>query len=317
MALLRPFRIARGRRGSRRPGPAQRPLSSYRKAIEERSRSWGKDTYSADISTTRLAARRSWGGTTRPRHRSCRRHWVFARCLGPKHPNTSGPLAELGWCYRLGGGLEDASGPAPALSRPAPPASRGIETRLPNALNELGWARYQRGNRPGALAAWREGCEAALAAPHNAPGTRRFLLCPPCRRLPPGGEDAEGLREADATPHQVPPGVPCQAQCRYGNTTCLGRGGTGESGVKGEPVGSGRGRVASRGQAWLLRVVELCVRRGPCQVLIFSGCNYRPATGSLQPLAIGATVEETKPSEPSRQMCRFGRCSEPTGRNRE
>ncbi len=42
------------------------------------------------------------------------------------------------------------------------------------------------------------------------------------------------------------------------------------------------------------------------KVLIFSGCNSHPATGSLQPVAIGATVEVTKPSEPSRQMCRFG-----------
>ena len=54
-----------------------------------------------------------------------------------------------------------------------------------------------------------------------------------------------------------------------------------------------------------------------CKVLVFSGCNSHAATGSLQPLAIGATVEETKPSEPSRKMCRFRRCSEPTGRNRQ
>ena len=40
--------------------------------------------------------------------------------------------------------------------------------------------------------------------------------------------------------------------------------------------------------------------------LDFSGCNSHPATGSLQPVAIGAAVEVTKPSEPSRQMCRFG-----------
>ena len=39
---------------------------------------------------------------------------------------------------------------------------------------------------------------------------------------------------------------------------------------------------------------------------IFSGCNSHPATGSLQPVAIGAAVEVTKPSEPSRQTCRFG-----------
>jgi hypothetical protein len=32
-----------------------------------------------------------------------------------------------------------------------------------------------------------------------------------------------------------------------------------------------------------------CVRREPCKVLIFSGCNSHPATGSLQPVAIEAT----------------------------
>ena len=42
------------------------------------------------------------------------------------------------------------------------------------------------------------------------------------------------------------------------------------------------------------------------KVLVFSGCNSHPATGSLQPVAIGAAVEVTKPSEPSRQMCRLG-----------
>jgi hypothetical protein len=45
------------------------------------------------------------------------------------------------------------------------------------------------------------------------------------------------------------------------------------------------------------------------------GASPHPATGSLQPVAIGATVEETKPSKPSRKMCRYRRCSEPTGRN--
>ena len=55
--------------------------------------------------------------------------------------------------------------------------------------------------------------------------------------------------------------------------------------------------------------VRLCgvrpsVRRE--KVLVFSGCNSHPATGSLQPVAIGAAVEVTKPSEPSRQMCRLG-----------
>src|SRR5580700_7351921 len=49
-----------------------------------------------------------------------------------------------------------------------------------------------------------------------------------------------------------------------------------------------------------------CVRREPCKVLIFCGCKSHPATGSLQPVAIGAAVEVTKPSEPSRQMYRFG-----------
>jgi hypothetical protein len=57
------------------------------------------------------------------------------------------------------------------------------------------------------------------------------------------------------------------------------------------------------------------VRREPCKVLIFSGCNSHPATGSLQPVAIGAAVEETKPSEPSRQTGRYRRLGEPTGRN--
>src|SRR5208283_3098833 len=48
------------------------------------------------------------------------------------------------------------------------------------------------------------------------------------------------------------------------------------------------------------------VRREPCEVLVFSGCESHPATGSLQPVAIGAAVEVTKPSEPSRQTGRFG-----------
>jgi len=42
------------------------------------------------------------------------------------------------------------------------------------------------------------------------------------------------------------------------------------------------------------------------KVLVSSGCSSHPATGSLQPVAIGAAVEVTKPSEPSRQMCRSG-----------
>ena len=34
------------------------------------------------------------------------------------------------------------------------------------------------------------------------------------------------------------------------------------------------------------------------KALDFSGCNPRPGTGSLHPVAIGAAVKETKPSEP-------------------
>jgi hypothetical protein len=49
--------------------------------------------------------------------------------------------------------------------------------------------------------------------------------------------------------------------------------------------------------------VKRGVRRG--KVLIFSGCKSHLATGSLQPVAIGAAVEETKPSEPSRQTGRL------------
>ena len=48
------------------------------------------------------------------------------------------------------------------------------------------------------------------------------------------------------------------------------------------------------------RVVQMAA------VLVFSGCKSRLATGSLQPGAIGAMVEVTKPSKPSRQMCRLG-----------
>src|SRR3954468_24792604 len=42
-----------------------------------------------------------------------------------------------------------------------------------------------------------------------------------------------------------------------------------------------------------------CVRRAKAR--IFSGCDSRPATGSLQPVAIGAVAEVTKPPEPSMQ----------------
>src|SRR5271157_1083088 len=46
------------------------------------------------------------------------------------------------------------------------------------------------------------------------------------------------------------------------------------------------------------------VRREPCQVLVFSGCNSHPATGSLQPVAIGAAVEPIVPpsAAPSRPV---------------
>ena len=44
------------------------------------------------------------------------------------------------------------------------------------------------------------------------------------------------------------------------------------------------------------------VSRSPVNwALLLSGCNSHPATGSLQPVAIGAMVEATKPSEPARQ----------------
>src|SRR5215471_10156799 len=51
------------------------------------------------------------------------------------------------------------------------------------------------------------------------------------------------------------------------------------------------------------------------KVLVFSRCNSYPATGSLQPVAIGAAVEVTKPSKPSRQTRGFGPCGEQAGRN--
>ena len=47
---------------------------------------------------------------------------------------------------------------------------------------------------------------------------------------------------------------------------------------------------------------------------VFSGCDSHPATGSLQPVAIGAAVEVTKPSEPSRQRT-VQRSGEQAGRN--
>ena len=67
--------------------------------------------------------------------------------------------------------------------------------------------------------------------------------------------------------------------------------------VFGFPLGRGASRCPR------LRGVSLCC--APCKVLVFSGCNSHPATGSLQPVAIGAAVEVTKPSEPSRQLYRL------------
>jgi hypothetical protein len=43
----------------------------------------------------------------------------------------------------------------------------------------------------------------------------------------------------------------------------------------------------------------------PGTVLVVNGCNSHRASGSLQPVAIGAAVEVTKPSEPSRQTGRM------------
>ncbi len=54
----------------------------------------------------------------------------------------------------------------------------------------------------------------------------------------------------------------------------------------------------------------------PAKAGLVRPCDYpNPASGSLEPVAIGAAVEETKPSERLRKMCRSWRCSEPTGRN--
>jgi hypothetical protein len=49
-------------------------------------------------------------------------------------------------------------------------------------------------------------------------------------------------------------------------------------------------------------------------VRIFRGCNSRPVSGSLQPVAIGAAAEVTKPSEPSMQRAVL-RPREQAGRN--
>jgi hypothetical protein len=49
---------------------------------------------------------------------------------------------------------------------------------------------------------------------------------------------------------------------------------------------------------------RLYVRREKAR--IFSGCKSRPATWSLQPVAIGAAVEATKPPKPSMQRVASG-----------
>ena len=98
----------------------------------------------------------------------------------------------------------------------------------------------------------------------------RIIAVDPCARR--GIRDPAGLRQLTGpfSQGQQPPPVP------------------GLVGVK--PARSSRG-------------VRPSVRRG--KVLVFSGCNSHPATGSLQPVAIGAAVEVTKPSEPSRQTGRL------------
>ena len=44
----------------------------------------------------------------------------------------------------------------------------------------------------------------------------------------------------------------------------------------------------------------------PCKALVLSGCESRPATGSLRPEAIGAAAEATKPSKPSVERVPWG-----------
>src|SRR6478752_322205 len=49
---------------------------------------------------------------------------------------------------------------------------------------------------------------------------------------------------------------------------------------------------------------NVAVRRGKAR--IFSGCKSRPDNWSLHPVAIGAAVEATKPSKPSRSWAASG-----------
>jgi hypothetical protein len=50
------------------------------------------------------------------------------------------------------------------------------------------------------------------------------------------------------------------------------------------------------------------------KALVHSGCKSHPGTGSLRPVAIEATVEVTKPSEPSVKRVAW-RLGERAGRN--
>ena len=73
---------------------------------------------------------------------------------------------------------------------------------------------------------------------------------------------------------------------------------------------TGHGRPRSSGDT-------IRVRREPCKVLVFSGCNSHPASGSLQPVAIEATRggnETVGAFETDGSLWRLG---EPTGRNRQ
>jgi hypothetical protein len=68
--------------------------------------------------------------------------------------------------------------------------------------------------------------------------------------------------------------------------------------------------IVSKGRLWAPWGSDLIVRRE--KAWVFSGCNSRPAKGSLQPVRlgrIGAAVEVTKPSKPSRQTSCFSRAA--------
>ena len=63
---------------------------------------------------------------------------------------------------------------------------------------------------------------------------------------------------------------------------------------------------------WIAVTPVYSVRRE--KSLCFNGCKSRPAFGSLQPVAIEAAVEVTKPSEPSMERI-ARRFREQAGRN--